>query len=93
MDRVTITRVSPTGKQLAVLLRSDKPNIDRSRWTVLEANDRTKLDQTLVRKTFDGAPETTWFADVIDKDQPQSILVDMGEARTVGGMRFMPPPR
>ena len=91
LDRVTITRVSPTGKQLAVLLLSDKPNMDRSRWKVLETNDRTKLDQTLVRKTFDGAPETTWFADVINKGQPQSILVDLGAAKTVCGMRFMPP--
>lgn len=93
LEDVTITRVNPTEEQLAVHRLSDKPNLDRESWKILEVDNRADAQEIKARRAFDGDESTVWQADGKDgkPGDSHSLVVDMGRSQTITGIRYLPP--
>jgi hypothetical protein len=92
-DKVTVTRLDPTEEQVAMQMLSDRPNLDRGTWKILEVNgSRSNFDRKRVRHAFDGDPATVWPTTLKDGKpvQLRSLLVDMGRVEAVTGIRGLP---
>ncbi len=93
LDKIIITRIDPTEEQLRTHVLSGNASLERKAWKVLEVNGKAEFDEKLAGHVFDGDAVTVW--DTGGKDgqpkHPHSLLVDMGHAETVAGVRYLPP--